>query len=174
MRAPAALLGVIARVSWALAALGIIGLVALSCSIVADVFMRYIFNAPITGVRDMLSLFIAVTIGLMMPVLLMKEGNISVSFIEIVVGRKAGAFFTLMGNIVTVGIFLLISRELYKTARYLGANNETTQVLGVPLEPWWLLVALSFAFSALAALIPITGNIRKLLLPERQNGGSQP
>lgn len=163
----------ITRVTWVAAAVGMAGLVFLSCAVVADVFMRYVFNAPITGVRDLLSLFIAVTMGLMMPVLLLKEGNISVHFIEIVVGKRIGAVLVLIGNILTASIFLLIAFELYKAARYLGSNNEVTQVLGVPLEPWWLLVSASFAFSAIAALVPICRNIRSVMHPEEEQGGGE-
>ena len=168
MRVLDVFLKIVTRLTWGMSAVGMVGLVALSASIVADVFMRYFLNAPITGVRDMLSLFIAVVMGLMMPVLLMKEGNIAVHFIEVVVGKRIGAVLTLLANIVTAVLFVLIGNEVWKAARYLQVNNEVTQVLGVPLGPWWMLVAVMFFFSALAALVPITNGIRLIVNPAGQ------
>lgn len=173
MRSQNSFLKLVTQVTWGLSAIGMAALVVLSCSIVADVFMRYLFNSPITGVRDLLSLFIAVTVGLMMPVLLMKEGNIAVHFIEIVVGKRIAKVLDLIANIVTAAIFVLISKELYKAARYLGSNNEVTQVVGVPLEPWWIVVSVCFAVAAVASLIPIFQNIRAIMNPEEATAGGE-
>lgn len=159
---------IVTRITWVLSVIGMIGLVILSCSIVADVFMRYVFNAPITGVRDTLSLFIAVCVGFMMPVLLLKEGNIAVQFIVVVVGQRVGQLLQIIANVVTAFIFLLMGNEVWKAALYMGQNNEVTQVLGWWLMPWWIVVAICFFFSAVAALVPIINGIRAFINPPKE------
>ena len=74
---------VTAKISWVLSAVGMVALMLLVTSIVADVVMRFTFNKPITGVRDMLSLFIAAAVSMMLPLLLMLEGNITVMVSQI-------------------------------------------------------------------------------------------
>ena len=152
----------VSRITWVLSVIGMIGLVLLSCAVVADVFMRYVFNSPITGVRDLLSLFIAVCVGFMMPVLLLKEGNVAVQFIVVVVGEFFGNIFQIIANIVVAIVFLLMGYEVWKAAAYMGLNNEITQVLGVPLMPWWTIVAICFFFSVIAGLVPIFNGIWKM------------
>ena len=153
---------VVTQITWVLSVIGMIGLVLLSCAIVADVFMRYVFNSPITGVRDLLSLFIAVCVGFMMPVLLLKEGNVAVQFIVVVVGEFVGNIFQILANLVVAVLFLLMGNEVWKAAAYMGQNNEVTQVLSVPLMPWWTLVAICFFFSVIAGLVPIFNGIWKM------------
>ena len=166
MRALELFIRTVTKISWALAIIGITGLVVLSCSIAADVIMRYCFNAPITGVRDLLSLFIAVCVGLTMPVLLLKEGNIAVDFIVLVVGKKIGSILAVLANILTACIFTGVAWEVWKAAEYMGENNEVTQVMGVPLEPWWTLVSACFLFASIAALAPIINGLRDLSTPK--------
>jgi TRAP-type C4-dicarboxylate transport system permease small subunit len=163
---------IVSRITWALSVVGMVGLVFLSIAITADVFMRYVFNSPIAGVRDMLSLFIAVCVGFMMPVLLLKEGNIAVEFINLAVGDRIGGLLQIIANTVTAVIFLLFANETYKAAVYMQANNEVTQVLGIWLGPWWIVVAICFLFSVVAALVPIGNGIRAFVNPPRKTAGS--
>ena len=156
---------IVSGTAWGLSVVGMVGLVLLSSSIVADVVMRYFFNSPITGVRDMLELFIAVCIGLLMPVLLLKEGNISVSFIVVLVGRRIGALLGAFANIVTLVTFVLIANELWKAANYLARYNEVTPILGVPLGPWWMCVAASMLFAAAAAVVPVLRGLAEFVNP---------
>lgn len=165
----------VTRITWGLSIIGMIGLVFLSIAITADVFMRYVFNSPIAGVRDLLSLFIAVCVGFMMPVLLLKEGNIAVQFINILVGKRIGGLLQVIANIATATIFVLFAKETWKAAVYMHSNNEVTQVLGIWLGPWWIVVAICFYFSAIAALVPIGNGIRAFIHPpkeEAQSGGN--
>ncbi len=146
---------VLAKIAWVLAAIGMVALVFLVVAVVADVFMRYVFNSPIQGVRDLLSLFIVATMSAMMPVLMMVEGNISVNFVDYLKNKQFVLVVRVFANVVTTVVMALLSWQVWKYAAYLAKNEEITIILNAPVAPWWQFAAVMLAYSTLMSVYAI-------------------
>ncbi len=150
---------VLAGIAWALGILGLIALVFLVMAVVADVFMRYVFNSPILGVRDMMSLFVVVTISAMTPLLMMVEGNITVNFIDYIKGRHLQKIIRVFANGASIVILAILAWRLWVYAQYLEYNNEVTIILLAPVAPWWKASAVLLIYAAFMGFYAIYRNL---------------
>ncbi len=125
------------RISRLTALVGLFGLLALASATVLDIFMRWIFNSPITGVRDAGELFTAVIIASCFALCISERNNITIRFIGNVLGPRVKDSFEAFGNLVTMIMFALMTWQLWIYANELAIDGETTWVLGWELSPWW-------------------------------------
>jgi len=145
------------------AGLGIgFGLTALIAAIVADILMRWLFNSPITGVRDASGLFIAVIAASFFGLLIRQEGNISIKLLGKLVGPRGEIILDIFADTLTLAIMALATFQLWVYADYLALNSETTRVLGWRMAPWWRAAAVLTGFSLLAGPVVIMEKFRKL------------
>ncbi len=139
-----------------------VGLVSLIVAIILDVTMRWLFNSPITGVRDLSSLFIAVIVSGFFGLLLRQEGNISIRFLGKLLGQRWEIILDLAANVLTMAVMALATYYLWQYAEYLADNGETTQVLGWRMAPWWRVATVLTGISLLAGPVVIGEKIRQL------------
>jgi TRAP-type C4-dicarboxylate transport system permease small subunit len=148
------------RLSRMVSLIGLLGLIAVIFATMADILMRWLFNKPITGVRDASSLFLAVIIVSFFPICLAKGGNIAFRFLGDMLGPRWRDLLEAFGNLVTLMVFVAIAWQIWGYADYLAKNRETTWVLGWPVAPWWRGVCIILAFCVVVELCVI----RKLLI----------
>jgi len=120
-----------------IAFLGLASLLILAFAIVTDVVCRWLFNAPITGVRDAASLFVAVVIASSLPACIMDRRHIVARFLGKLLGAGGNTVLESLGNLLTMIIFILMAWQLWLYADQSAIDNETTAILGWPLSPWW-------------------------------------
>ena len=132
--------------SQVVALIGLAGLLALAFATVADVLMRWLFNSPITGVRDASSLFVAIVIAASLPSSINAGSNITIRFLGKALGRPWEVSLDIFGNFVTFLTLAAMSWQFWLYAKELGLAKETTWVLGWPVAPWWKCVAIILAF----------------------------
>ena len=144
------------------ALLGLAGLLALAFATILDVFLRWLFNAPITGVRDAASLFVAIVISCALPTCMAERRNITIRFLGKITSRKWGDILEVFGNLFTLIIFALIAWQVWLYANELGAQKEVTMVLGWPLSPWWRGVSIILALCVPIQIMVILGFIKSL------------
>jgi len=142
-------LGNISRI---LALIGLIGLILLSLATIADVFMRYVFNDPITGVRDTYSLFLGIILASSFPLLMAERSNITIRFLGKLLGYRAGKVLDLFGGLATIGFIYLAAARTWSYANELAASNDTTWLLGWQVAPWWKATA-TLLFASIVVLI---------------------
>jgi TRAP-type C4-dicarboxylate transport system permease small subunit len=144
-------------------------LLALAFAIVLDVLLRWLFNSPITGVRDAASLFVAVVIASSLPICIAERRHITIRFLGKLLKSRWDAAFETFGNLATLVIFALMAWQLWLYADYLAAEKETTMVLGWPVSPWWRGVSIIVAFCVPVQVIVFLQSIKLALF-----GGSVP
>lgn len=136
----------IIRLSGMIALIGLAGLLALAFATILDISMRWLFNSPITGVRDASSLFLAVIIVSCLPACIAERGNITIRFLGNTLGPRWRYSFEVFGHLVMLMVFIMMAWQLWRYAKDLALNRETTWVLGWSVAPWWrgvsILVAL--------------------------------
>ncbi len=133
------------RVSRLIALLGLTGLMVLALATVLDVLMRWVFNAPITGIYDASFVFISVIIASGFALCIAERGNITIRFLGNAFGIPVKNYLEAFGHFVTLIVFVAIAWQFWEYAKELSLDGETTMVLGWHLSPWWRIVAILFA-----------------------------
>ena len=147
-----------------LALVGLVGLLILAFATVTDALLRWLFNAPITGVRDAAALFVAAAISCSMPICIAERQHITIRFFGMQFGRRWQAAFEAFGNLVTLVIFALMAWQIWLYANHLSAENETTMVLGWPVAPWWWAVSVVAAFCVPVQVFVLLQSLRRALV----------
>jgi TRAP-type C4-dicarboxylate transport system permease small subunit len=124
---------------------GLASLLILAFAIVSDVVCRWFFNAPITGVRDAASLFVAMVIASSMPACIMEERHIAARFLGKIIGAYGNKTLEILGNLLTLCIFILMTWQLWLYANQAAIDKESTAVLGWPVSPWWRCISVIMA-----------------------------
>ena len=148
------------KASRVVALAGLALLLALAFATALDVFLRWLFNAPITGVRDLSSLFIAVAITASFPICLAEQSNVTIRFFGIALGPRCRKVFDIFGHIVTLCFVLVAAVRLWQYANELLKTKEYTWVLQLPVAPCYYVVAFIFAFLAIVQIAVILKSIR--------------
>jgi TRAP-type C4-dicarboxylate transport system permease small subunit len=141
------------------AVLGLAGILTLAFAIVLDVLARWLFNAPITGVRDLSSLFVAMAIAASFPACIAESQHITIRFFGKLLGPWYEAAFEVFGYLVTAVIFAAMAWQLWLYADSLATEKEVTMILGWALSPWWRIVS---AITALCVIIQIFVLVRSV------------
>lgn len=132
------------------AALGLVGLLLLGIAIMADVVMRWIFNAPIYGMSDLAELVTPVIVASCLPAAFAARQNITIRFLGRALGARAGQAVELFGQLVVLALLAPMVWEVGKYTANMISYNQLTWLLGVPVWPTWVLTT-----GLLAACLPI-------------------
>ena len=155
------------------AILGLAGVLALSFAIVIDVLARWLLNAPIAGVRDLSSLFVAIAIAASFPACIAECQHITIRFLGKFLGPKYEAVFDTFGHLISLVVFSIMAWQLWLYADGLAAEREVTMILGWPLSPWWRVVSIIMAFCVPVQLFVLIKSANSLPAPNRPVGESQ-
>lgn len=150
------------RSTRALSVIGLAALMFLAVLTLADGLLRWLFNAPIEGARDLGGLAIAIAITCCIPVGLMERSNISIRFIEPIAGKLASRLCDALASIATGLVMAGFAWQFWVYAGKLSRYGETTWVLKVPTAPYWYVVAAIFGLGVLVQLIVIAIDIVRL------------
>ena len=148
------------KASRVIALVGLALLLSLAFATALDVLLRWVLNSPITGVRDLSSLFIAVAITASFPICLTEQSNVTIRFFGIALGPRCRKVFDIFGHIVTLGFVLMTALQLWWYADELFTTREFTWVLQWPVAPWYYVVAIIFGFLAIVQIAVILRSIR--------------
>ena len=155
------------------AILGLAGVLALSFAIVIDVLARWLLNAPIAGVRDLSSLFVAIAIAASFPACIAECQHITIRFLGRLTGPKYEALFDTFGHLIALAVFFMIAWQLWLYADGLAAEGEVTMILGWPLSPWWRTVSIIMAFCVPVQICVLLKSLNSLLAEDRSVDGPQ-
>jgi TRAP-type C4-dicarboxylate transport system permease small subunit len=151
------------RLTQIAALLGLAGLLAISLITIGDILMRWLFSAPIAGVYDLSTLFIAVVLSACFPAALARRRHISVEFAARRLGGRANRVFDLIAGLLTLAFFVLLFWQLVVYSGELSRSGETTYILELPIAPWWVASTVIFALCALVQLLVVLLDMRALV-----------
>jgi TRAP-type C4-dicarboxylate transport system permease small subunit len=145
--------------SRALSALGLTGLLCLASMTLADGLARWLFSAPIEGVRDAGSLVIAVAVACMLPVGLAERSHITIRIMQTVLGDRVARWLDLVAAILVTLVMVVICWQFFIYAGKIAQAGETTWILKWPRAPFWYGVAVALAAGAAVQAIVLLRQI---------------
>lgn len=132
------------RLTRTVALVGLMGLLIIATATLVDVLARWLFSAPIAGVYDLSTLFIAVTMAACFPAALASRQHIQVTFLAERLPRRLNQALDLFADTVTLTFFVLLVWQLIIYCGELIESGETSFILEVPVWPWWLVATALF------------------------------
>jgi TRAP-type C4-dicarboxylate transport system permease small subunit len=147
-----------------LAVCAMVAVVFVVLSVVADVFMRYVFSSPIQGTWDLGRLAYAVIVWGPMAMAALKGNHIALTFLLEKFPRLPRLGLELIIALVTTGMLGIVSWRLVVLGITLGATGTETGTLRIAYGPFVYFTASACAVMTLVFLarVPETaGKIRK-------------
>ena len=137
----------------ALVVLGLGTLLCFAALTLADGLLRFFFASPIDFVRDAASLIAAFSVACCIPVAIVERSNITIRFLSIVIGPRAGQIADFGAAVLVEIILILMTWQFVLFAEEARATGTATWMLRIPTAPVWGAVALILGVSAVLQLI---------------------
>jgi tripartite ATP-independent transporter DctM subunit len=147
------------------ASIGVLGMLLIAFSTIADVLSRWLFTAPITGLEEVAGMALAVAVSACLPAGAAQRVNITVDLLSGRVGKATQANLERFGALVLLVFYALLALRVGDYAAELGARNAVTVYVNVPIAPFLWVVA---AFLAITTLVQV---VNVLTLAKTWAGG---
>jgi C4-dicarboxylate transporter DctM subunit len=134
------------------ASVGVLGLLLIAFSTIADVLSRWLFSAPITGMEEVAGMALAVAVSACLPAGAAQKVNITVELLSGRVGPATKARLERFGALCLLVLYALLALRVGAYAAELGARNAVTVYVNVPIAPFLWVVA---AFLAITTLVQV-------------------
>jgi len=128
-----------------IALIGLVAMLILAFVTVIEAVMRYLFNLPIISISDISIIAITVSIAACFPMVFAQRGNITVRIVGTALGPRIYNILEAFGSLVSLGIFLLLTWQLWIYTNNSASAGETTVIAQIPLAPFFRLVTVLFA-----------------------------
>lgn len=133
------------------------GIVALTvflmmCIIFVDVFLRYLFNAPIPGSFEIVRFMMAIMVFSAIPLVTISKGHIVVGLLDGVFTGRLGKVRDVAVGLVSLGALGLMAYLMGVQGGQLARFNKITGYLELPLSPLAYFMAVLSVVAMLAQL----------------------
>ena len=132
------------------ACLALFAMMLLTC---VDVFMRYVFNSPIVGVYDIVSLLAVVTIAFALPYSMLSKVHVAVKIFVMYLSRKTQLAIEIFTHLLSLLFFLILAWQCIILSGHMKDAHEVTPTLQISFYP--LIYCASICFLLLCAAILI-------------------
>ncbi len=141
------------RAGKALGALSAISLLIMMGVTFVGVLMRYVFNAPILGVNEMMELASVALVMLAMPYATQTEAHVRVDVLDKFIGRYGRFAGDLLMRIISAYVLGALIQRAW--ARFAGAlqYGDATNMLKVPLWPFYGLIIVGMSLFILVLVL---------------------
>jgi TRAP-type C4-dicarboxylate transport system permease small subunit len=111
-----------------------------------DVVLRYLLSAPMRGAFEIVTLLLAMSVFLALPLVTRAEEHISVDLLKPLLRGAVGRVQRVAVLAVSAAIFVVIAAQIWRHAGLMSAAGQITGFLEWPLAP------LAYAIAALCGL----------------------
>ncbi|MEQ9812794.1 MAG: TRAP transporter small permease subunit [Azospirillaceae bacterium] len=129
--------GFLDRMTRWVAIVGFCALVAVSVLTMVDGTSRYIGLPRITGFTDMGQVFFAVIIACCFPIGLLRNQNVTITFVGKALGRRGNAVLNFFGALITFAFFVFVAYQFFVYTIDVTETGRTTRTILMPVAPWW-------------------------------------
>ncbi|MDF1592711.1 MAG: TRAP transporter small permease [Desulfobacterales bacterium] len=132
----------------------LVGLMGLT---VVDVILRYLFNAPIYGARDVAKLILLVMVALSVAYSARTGGQISIEVFSAMMGPRLLRWIEVLVRFVATAMLLVLTWRLWHSGQNAGRFGEASLALQIPFKPFYFILAVGMLLYAavLIAEIPL-------------------
>ena len=114
-----------------------------------DVVLRYVFAAPILGAGDMLQIGMVLVIALAIPFTWRAGGHIVMDLIPDYGLELLTRVRDLTVRLIGIVIFALLAWQAWERSADAALFNEATNMVEIPFEPFFQVLAIAAAFKVL-------------------------
>lgn len=157
---------VLERTLRALAYCGGAALLALMGLILFDVLMRYVLRLPFLGGFELTELTMVLIVALGLPYCAYTDGHVSVDVLAPVLDRPALHWLPALLDLAGAALVTVMAWESARYAIGSAERGEATNMLGIQIYPFQLVIAVSMAVFALVLLVLAWRALRPSSRPE--------
>lgn len=132
----------------------------------ADVFGRYVFNKPITGVYEVTGLILAVIIFFSLGMTQIKKDHIEIDFLTNKFSERVQEILKASTSLIMFILLLLTTWQLFEYTKRVYEGGELSGDLGVPIYLFTGVTIIGVFFFSLAVF---TDMLKSLLKVVRKN-----
>ncbi len=132
---------------------GCIILICMMIMIVIDVFMRYIFNMPVPGSVELVEFMMGAVVFTGMAYAGIKKAHIGLGFLISKLPERYQAAIDIFNFSISTLFFILIVWKSILQAIVLYNSNQTSNVLGIPIYPFIIVLTVGSGLLALVFLL---------------------
>ena len=129
---------------------------------VADVFMRYIFNNPITGTTELTEYMMVCTLLGMAPCALQTR-HINVDVVTQVLPPRLNAVVDIITLLAGLAFIIILSWQGFMAGLYELSFDVRSSMLNIPDFPFYVVLSLSFATLSIVMIVLIIQRILELV-----------
>jgi len=122
---------------------------------VVDVTLRYFFNAPLYGARDMAKLMLLVMVALSVAYSARTGGQVVIEFFSRRMGARLAAFSEAGARLAALAMLAVLSRQLWISGGQAAAFGETSMALEIPYGPFYRFLAFGMLLYAAVLVIEL-------------------
>ena len=160
------LVGLMERIFQYFGIISSISLFLIMMFIVLDVFLRYVFNTPIKGSYEIVSLVMLFTVFFAFAHAQQAKRLVHVTIILKLLPQKFKLVLWSLGNTLSTIIAVMLTIASYQQAGQAMLSKTTSGVLYIPYYPFYYVVCIGFALLALMFLIDTLRSFRAVVNEE--------
>lgn len=136
--------------------LGYVAIIAIALTTTTDVIGRYLFNQPLPGGMELIEQYMVCVVFLMLPLVTWDEKHIKVDFIANYFAGKVPRLMlivSLVFELIILVVLVVFAWQGFVTSALYMHIGEETEVIGVKLYPFQLVMSVGFSLASIAFLI---------------------
>ena len=141
--------------SRAINSVGVLFLMAMMFLMVVDVFLRRVFNEPLTGSFEVVQLMQVTLVYLGVAYTTVKKAHISIDLITSHLSNRTSALLESIVLFLSLGFFALITWRNILRAEELWTGKATSVLLSIPLFPFYYMLAFGCGLLCLVLLVQL-------------------
>jgi TRAP-type C4-dicarboxylate transport system permease small subunit len=152
----------ITKIAQLLDGIGQMVLMAVMLLVVLNIVMRTLFDKPITGVYDLVSLFMVIVIALALANCAAEKGHIAVEFL---VERFPAGIQRIIDIIMNIASFIFIGLFTYNVGVYAYAAavaGDESFTLKIPHYPFIYLVCIGYLLLCMVIIINLFDHVKEV------------
>lgn len=147
--------GIVFQVSRAINSVGVLFLMAMMFLMVVDVFLRRVFNQPLTGSFEVVQFMQVTLVYLGVAYTTIKKAHISIDLITCRLSERTAALVESIILFLSVGFFALITWRNILRAEELCSEKATSVLLAIPLFPFYYMLAFGCGVLCLVLIVQL-------------------
>ena len=152
-----------AIVTQRVAFIGVLAMLFVAFTTIADVLMRWFFNSPIDGLSEIEGMALAVAVAGCFPAGAALRVNLTIDLIGNRVSPRVLAWLKALGGLALLVFYAFVAWRIGEYALKLGARGAETVYVRLPIAPFMWAVAGFLAISALVQLINLFVSVKYAL-----------
>jgi TRAP-type transport system small permease protein len=136
-------------------------LVAMMSISVADIFMRYVFNMPISGTSELIEIMM-ICLLLGMAGCAMENRHVRVDVIIERLPERAVAFMDVVMMVLGIGVSGILMWQGFWQGMFQLRYQVSSSALHIPVFPFYVVLSVSFILLIIAMVVLIGKRLREL------------